>query len=380
MKAVFENGKPYSLSEQEISELPIVPEEKSINRLKPVGQGHDLKYGASTEDDRKQVAGGRAETERENIDKIVKSTEEKVLFSSHIGSFDNFRNYSDEKERQHHPQYHPRSASDSNRRFDPSTHDYRRDDNLRTHFHSKQPRSHSTGASHDNVMRSDFAQNYDKKSDITHERDRRSDTAQIKSHTDHNSERRTDILSEDFRRPYSPNRFDKFSNRTDKESDKMSPSNRNENSLKYVQKRDGQYHFKDSFHDLSPRTYRHNENDKQRNERTLTSNTDKSKTDKTNTSEIRSDTKTQTSKTHSTRDDNTNAFSSYAFQSKESGKPRRHLYGDLDLSPTYNKHERLKERTTEISPLARRRPGSDTRCEQSGAGLRSLSTSVKQVT
>ena len=432
MKAVFEKGKPYTLSEQEISELPNVPEEKSIYSLKPVGQGHgqELNYGALAEGDGKQIDRNETEKERENIEKIVKSTEERELFlnKKSSGTLDTFKNYSDEKERHHHPpHYHPRSSSDSNTRFDPSSHDYRRDDNIRTHFHSKHPRSQSTGAPHNDDMRSDIAHtdlrsdianDKDKLPDMVHQGDRRPDMVhQGDNRPDmvhqgdkrpdmvhqgdkrpdmvhqgdkrpdmvHQGDKRPDMVHQGDRRPYSPNRLDKSSKRTNRElnyDDKVLPSQRKENSPNYVQKREGQLYSKDSFHDLSPRTYHEKETSSSHkygrgNECTA----DKSKADKTATSEFRSDTvNRQTASVHSARDENTNAFSSYAFQSKESGKPRRHLYGDLDLTPVYKSHGRVKERTLEISPLARRRTGSDTRGEQSGSGVRSLSTSVKQVT
>lgn len=388
MKAVFEKGKPYTWSEQEISELPNVPEEKSIYSLKPVGQGHEFRHGASAESGGKQIA--ENEMERENKGKIVKSTEERELFSNQkvSGTHDDFKNYSDEKEKHHHLHYHPRSSSDSNTRFDPSNHDYSREDNIRTHFNSKHPRSQSADAPHNFDMRSDNAHDNDKKYDFAHQADRRSEIAypcDFRTLIAQDKDKTPGMIHQDDRRPFTPNRSDKSSNRTNRElnyDDKTLLSERRENSPKYVQKREGQSHFKDSFHDLSPQTYLEKEASSSHkygrgNEHKVTDG-NKWKTDKTASSDLRSDVNRQTSVAHSTKDENTNAFSSYAFQSKESGKPHRHLYGDLDLTPTYKSHGRLKVRTSEISPLARRRTGSDMRGEQSGTGVRSLSTSVKQ--
>ena len=362
MKALFEKGKPYTLSEQEISELPNVPEEKSIFSYKSVGHGQGL-----TEGNEKQFAQLDTERDRKDIDNIVKSLEEKVLFTTRqvSSSLDNFRVDSNEKERDHHLHYHPRSASDSNTRFHPSSHDYRREDNLRTHFHSKHSKSQSSGPSLHNDMRSD----------ISHEKDRR---------------------------PYSPNRFDKSSNRTNRESkfdDKIVSLQQNENSPKYVHKSDGQLYSKDSFHDISPRTncqkiadssIKHDNKqrgdvylesshaDAIKTEQTV-SDIAQSQSDKTHPNELKSDTfYNETSKTHFASGKNSNAFSSYAFN-RESRKPHRHLYGDLDLTPENKSHGRLRDRTTEMSPLARRRAVPDTLGEQSGAGMKSLSTSVKQV-
>ena len=142
MKIMHDKGKHATLAEQEISELPNIPEERSTsNRLHP-GQGHKLAHVPS-KDDRKKAAEFHI-TQRQNNYSELSKDKHKPLDND--CTLRNTNTVNDgEKLYKADSHFARRSALDSDSRFQSSEGLYLRynhEDNLRSHGHSKQSRSH----------------------------------------------------------------------------------------------------------------------------------------------------------------------------------------------------------------------------------------------
>ena len=335
------------LSEREISELPNIPEEKFSSSHKRLGQGQKV-IDSTPQNGRKQHTKYHTDTERQNSDTIkdsYKSQEDEMLLASRQSTYrskdSRGEKYSEKLGKQLHD--HPRSWSDSNTQFNPSHpgHNiYDREDNLRSHVHSKHPRSHSEydRASRQHIYESDYTQ-------------------------------RRDL------RPYSPNSYDRTPPRRNMETksekvqnEQFLPPNTNSSSDRHPNALSNHEAKKSTPPGTNPAPLPDNVNNK-----------------------LLPYTNTLTS-----FNENTNAFSSYSFTSKENkNRSQRQHDRQLDLTPENNKTEtdkdgseltivttaRLTPRTAEVSPLARRRVRAvvDAHGEKSGTSLRTLSTSVKQV-
>ena len=140
MKIMQDKGKHATLAEQEISELPNIPEERSTsNRLHP-GQGHKLTH-VPTKDDRKKAAEFHITQRQNNYSELSKDKRKP-------SNDDTLRNTNtvndDEKLYKADSHFVRQSARDSDSRFQESEGLYLRyncEDNLRSHGHSKQSRS-----------------------------------------------------------------------------------------------------------------------------------------------------------------------------------------------------------------------------------------------
>ena len=141
MKIMHDKGKHATLAEQEISELPNIPEERSTsNRIHP-GQGHKPTH-VPTKDDKKKAAEFHI-TQRQNYyselskDKRKPSNDDCTLRNTNAVN-------DDEKLYKADSHFDRQSALDSDSRFKSSEGLYLRyncEDNLRSHGHSKQSRS-----------------------------------------------------------------------------------------------------------------------------------------------------------------------------------------------------------------------------------------------
>ena len=165
MKIMQEKGKHYSVSEQEISELPNVPEEKNSNK-KPLGQDEKLTHYPSKDDQKEHVRSHITHRKNKTSDSLkIKhktSFDDDTLLAFSQNS-QKHRTRNDEKLHEKHSHVHPRSASDSNTRFHRSSHLYNKydhEDNLRSHVQSKPSRSHVThsDSSQQNLFGSELLQ------------------------------------------------------------------------------------------------------------------------------------------------------------------------------------------------------------------------------
>ena len=141
MKIMHDKGKYAPVAEQEISELPNIPEERSTsNRLHP-GQGHKPTH-VPTKDDKKKAAEFHITQRQNNYSELSKdkrkpSNDDSTLKNTHTVN-DHEKLY---KADSHFVQ---RSALDSDSKFQSSEGLYLRyncEDNLRSNGHSKQSRS-----------------------------------------------------------------------------------------------------------------------------------------------------------------------------------------------------------------------------------------------
>ena len=141
MKIMHDKGKYATLAEQEISELPNIPKERSTsNRIHP-GQGHKPTH-VPTKDDKKKAAEFHI-TQRQNHYSELSKDKRKPSNNDSTLQITNTIN-DDEKLNKADSRFVGRSALDSDSRFQSSEGLYLRyncEDNLRSHGHSKQSRS-----------------------------------------------------------------------------------------------------------------------------------------------------------------------------------------------------------------------------------------------
>ena len=141
MKIMHDKGKYATVSEQEISELPNIPEERSTQNRLHLGQGHKLTH-VPTKDDKKKAAEFHITQRQNNYSEVSKDKRKPSNDDSTLRNTDAV-NY-DEKLYKADSHFVRPSALDSDSRFQSSEGLYLRyncEDNLRSHGHSKQSKS-----------------------------------------------------------------------------------------------------------------------------------------------------------------------------------------------------------------------------------------------